>query len=87
MERVRNNGNPGGLFEYLKARFKGTDQLQIDALDDIFRVALLYGTPEQAAEAIKSIRIRENFHRREILGSAALELIADMRAMIEQNNS
>lgn len=59
------------------------DEKQLAALPDNLHHALIHGTKEEFRKALEDIHTRERLQRTVLLGEAAMELIRDMRSIIE----
>jgi len=70
--------------KYFLDKFEMVDFRQVDALPAEIRRKIVHGTDEESAAALGDIRARERLQRVELIGDAALELLADMRAMVKQ---
>jgi hypothetical protein len=66
---------------YFRDKFNEVDSRQVEALPPEIREKLIHGTDKEAAAALSDIRARERLQRTELLGEAAMELLADMRAI------
>lgn len=78
-ERLR-----GLLPPYFLEKFEGVDERQLDALPVHIRSTLIHGTKEEFTQSLDDLRARERLRGKVLLGEAAMELIGDMRAILQE---
>ena len=72
------------LSSYRVEKARGIDEKQMEMLPENIRRAMIHGSGDQAKEALADIRARERLQGTRLLGRAGLELITDMRVMVQQ---
>lgn len=72
---------------YFADKFRGEDERQLNALSDEQRNILFNGSDDEVIETIKGIRTRERLQKTTLLGEAAMEFVADVRAMRQQRTA
>ncbi len=72
------------LPSYFVEKFEGVDEKQIGALPDNIRSALIHGTDDEFKQALGDLRARERLQGKRLLGEAAMEMIRDMRHIVNR---
>jgi hypothetical protein len=67
---------------YFVEKFEGVDEKQIGALPDSIRSALIHGTDDEFKQALSDLWTRERLQGKRLLGEAAMEMIKDMRYIV-----
>lgn len=83
MERVRETIQADGFIKRFLDKWHGVDEKQVKALDNEIRTALIQGSEDEVRVAYETIQIRQEFYGKTLLGTAAWDLIWDMRATLE----